>query len=407
MGKIDVLQLKNGIRVLVVPMVGRKSVVAQVTLKMGAKYEKKGEWGMSHFLEHMAFKGSDRWPTPQSLSREIDSKGASCNAETTEETVSYYIKTTKDKLDWALDLLAEIVWRSKIPEIEVNKERGVIIEEIKMYQDNPLMGLSDEFTKLVLEKSPIGCWDVAGGVEDVGQINRKGLIDYRDKYLNPREMMVTVAGDVDQARVEKYFGEFENKKAIKLPKVEMVFGERKEMKKKKNGVEQGHFVIGGRGWKRQDEKRYALRILMTVLAGSMSSRLYDELREKRGWAYYVYGLNKSLVEGGVFGVQSGVRKDKLDEAIDLVEKEIIGLSDSLKLDEVERAKEQSVARLEMMMDEVEFWAGATAEKLLLEGAVVDVAEELKKYAGVKLKEVKEVAEALSVKKDLYKLTVSQ
>jgi len=272
------------------------------------------------------------------------------------------------------------------------------------------MGLLDEFMRYVLAKTEIGCWDVAGSVEDVSRITRQGLIRYRDRYLNQREMLVAVAGGGFQiadvkSGVEKYFGGFDNKKARRLPKVEMIYNGVKERRIKKESVEQGHFIIGGEGICKGDKRKYAFRILEQVLAGSMSSRLYSELREKRGWAYYVNASSRSLVEGGIFGIQTGVRKEKLEEAIHLVEKEIIGLSKSLKEEEMERAKEQIVNRLLMGTDEMEFWTGMVGERALLENREFDLADEIERYRKVDLRQAKDVAEEKFSKNRLRKLVV--
>lgn len=407
---MEIFELRNGVRGISIPMEGRTGVVVEIMVKMGAKYEKKSEFGISHFLEHMAFKGTESWPKVEDLNKEIDSKGAVPSAETSEEMISYSFKTTADKLAWALNLLSEIVLKPKIPKNEVDKERGVIVEEIKMYRDNPLMGLLDEFMRYVLAKTKMGCWDVAGTVENVSRISRQGLIRYRDRYLNQREMLVVVAGGGFQisdvkSGVEKYFGGFDNQKARGLPKVEMIYNGVKELRIKKESVEQGHFIIGGEGISRGDKRKYIFRILEQVLAGSMSSRLYSELREKRGWAYYVYAQSRSLVEGGIFGIQTGVRKEKLEEAIKLVEKEIIGLSKSLKEEELERAKEQIVNRLLMGTDEMEFWTGMVGERALLENREFDLAYEIEKYRKVDLRQARDLAEEKFSKDRLRKLVV--
>lgn len=411
---MEIFELRNGINVILLPMVGRVGVVAEVMVKMGSKFERKEEFGVSHFLEHMAFKGTERWLTAEALSQEIDGEGAGCNAETSEETVSYYIKTSKERVVWALELLSEIVLRPSIPVVEVERERGVIMEEIKMYKDNPIMGLGDEFMKRFLANSEIGCWDVAGEVEEVMRINRETLCNYRNNYLNPKEMVIVVAGGVNKLQIpsircqmEEIFGGFKNEKAIELPEVRIQYGQEKEWKVEKGSVEQGHFVIGCEGIRRGDRRRAVFRTMELILAGSMSSRLYGELREKRGWAYYVSPQSKSLVEGGVFAIQTGVRKEKLKEAIDLVEKEIIGLSSSLENEEVERAKKQIEGRMMMAADDIEFWVGALAGRYLLEGELFDLMKEMREAEEVVLEEVRDLAGEMFNGDNLRKLVVSR
>lgn len=407
---MEIFELKNGMRGICIPMEGRTGLVVEIMVKMGAKYEKKSEFGISHFLEHMAFKGTELWPKVEELNKEIDGKGAVPGAETSEEMIAYSFKTTADKLDWALKLLSEIVLRPVMPSGEVDRERGVIVEEIKMYRDNPLMGLLDEFMRYVLGKTKIGCWDIAGGVEDVAKIKREALVAYREKYLNQREMLVVVAGGGFKGTevklgLEKYFAWFNNKKARPLPQVKMIYNGVKERRIKKDSVEQGHFIIGGQGISRGDKRKYIFKLLEQVIAGSMSSRLYSELREKRGWAYYVYAQSRILVEGGVFGIQSGVRREVLEEAMVLVEKDIIGLGESLKYEELERAKEQIVNRLLIGTDEMEFWTGMVGERALLENREFDLAREIEMYRKVDLKQARELAEEVFDKERLRSLVV--
>lgn len=397
--KIETLKLKNGIRVVVAPVKGLNSVTIEVFFKIGSKYESKSEFGLSHFLEHMAFKGTKKRPTASDIIKEIDSKGAGYNASTSHEVTSYYITTTKENISWALELLSDMLINPTFEAKEVLKERGVIIEEIRMYQDNPMIGLPGELIKFLYGKSKIGCWDITGEVEDIKGVTREKVVGYRDKLINPGNIVVVLAGNVDSTafnEVEKYFSDFNLGTGNILPKVEISLNpeKRKEIIKQ---VEQGHFVMAVPAIVRNDERKYAFEILDLVLNGNSSSRLYQKIREDSGLAYYVESVCESFVETGYWGVRSGVKINKLDEAMDMVRKEIIEIQSNLKEEEIQRAKNYLVGRTKLLMDRTSYWASTIGEKLLLDDEVVEIEKELEYYKKVSMKEV------LNLAKEIFKV----
>jgi len=391
--KTKTLKLKNGIRVAIVPIKGLRSVTAEVFLKIGSKYETKNEFGISHFLEHMAFKGTEKRPSASDINKEIDSKGAGYNAGTGQEMTSYYINSTRENACWAVEMLADILTNSVFDKNEVLKERGVIIEEIKMYQDNPMMGLSGELTKFLYGKSKIGCWDIAGEVKDIEGVTREKVMDYRNRLINPENIVVVLAGDVDDmvlGEVKKYFGDFTLRKGNKLSGVEVVLNKEKEKKIIKE-VEQGHFAMAVPALKSRDKRRYAFRLLDIILNGNSSSRLYQKIREDKGLAYYVYSVSESFEEVGFWGVQSGVKLDRMDEAMEIVRKEILSIKENVDNNELQRAKDYLVGKVKLAMDKTSYWASLIGQKWLLEDELVDIDKELKEYQKVGLKEVSELA----------------
>ena len=405
MNKMKSFKLNNGIRGIIVPMPGLKSVTIEVFLKIGSKYENKGEFGLSHFLEHMAFKGTEKRPTATDINREIDSKGASYNAGTGHEMTSYYITTVKENAPWAIELISDILFNSFYDEKETIKERGVIMEEIRMYQDNPMMGLSGEFTKfLYQDNSNIGCWNIAGEVSDIKNVDRKIIIDYRNKFINPKEMVVVVCGDVDnelEKVIKDNFGGF-SKDESALPEVKLILNKEKNMVIKKE-LEQGHFCMGvpALGW--SDKRKYSLKLLDIVLDGNSSSRLYTKIREERALAYYVSPVGEMFKEGGYWAIQSGVNLDKIDEAMEVVTEEIGIIADSIKEDELKRAKDYLLGKMKLSMDKTGFVSGYVGQKLLLENSEETLEEELKKYNETGLKEVKDLAKEIFKKGEIRTL----
>jgi predicted Zn-dependent peptidase len=404
MNKIKSFNLNNGIRGVIVPLPGLKSVTIEVFLKIGSKYEGVGEFGLSHFLEHMAFKGTSKRPTATLINTEIDSKGANYNAGTGHELTSYYITTVKENVPWAIEMLGDILLNSIYPSEETIKERGVIIEEIRMYQDNPIYGLSSEFTKFLYEKSNIGCWNISGEVEDIKDVNRKTIVDYKNKYFNPKEIVLVACGDVDEGLEEIFKDNFSSlaKNGLSLPKVELVLNQEKYKVIKKE-LEQGHFCMGlpALGW--SDERKYALKLLDIIMDGNSSSRLYSKIREERALAYYVSSVGDMFKEGGYWAIQSGVTLDKIDEAMELVKEEIGKISNSVNEDELKRAKDYLLGKMKLAMDKSSFMSSFVGQKLLLENSEEMLEDELKRYEGVSLKEVQELAGQIFKKDEIRSL----
>lgn len=407
--KTKIFKLKNGITGVIVPVLGLKSVTVEVFLKIGSKYELKNEFGMSHFLEHMAFKGTNKRPTASVINQEIDSKGANYNAGTGHEMTSYHITTTKENISWAVEMLADILTNSIYDSQEVLKERGVIMEEIRMYQDNPMMGLSGEMTKFLYGKSKIGCWDIAGEVKDIENVNRQKVIDFRNKFINPNELVVVIAGNVDfeaYHEVEKYFSTLENKSKLILPKVEIVLAKdrKKEFKKE---VEQGHFAIAVPAVSWNDKRKYAFKLLDIVLNGNASSRLYQKIREDKALAYYVFSISEIFEETGFWGVQSGVKLKKIDEAMEIVKQEIKTIADNLEESELIRAKDYLVGKLKLAMDNTGYWSNFVGQKLLLEKKVETIEDELNRYRKVDLKELKSLAGEIFKEQEVRQVVIKK
>lgn len=404
MNKTKIFKLNNGIRGIIVPLPGLKSVTVEVFLKIGSKYENKGEFGLSHFLEHMAFKGTEKRPTAMVINSEIDGKGAGYNAGTGHEMTSYYITTVRENAPWAVEMISDILLNSIYNKTETIKERGVIIEEIRMYQDNPMMGLSGEFTKFLYGGSNIGCWNIAGEVEDIKGVDRKIIVDYKNKFFNPEEMVVVACGDVDESLKEEIIDKFSTltKNGLSLPKVDLVLNKEKNMVIKKE-LEQGHFCMGlpAVGW--SDKRKYALKLLDLVMDGNSSSRLYTKIREERALAYYVSSVGEMFKEAGYWAIQSGVNLDKIDEAMEVTKEEIRKIADSINEEEVKRAKDYFLGKTKLAMDKTSFVSSFVGQKLLLENSQETLEEELKKYVQTSFKEVKDLAKEIFKEEEIRTL----
>ncbi|MFA6369032.1 MAG: pitrilysin family protein, partial [Candidatus Shapirobacteria bacterium] len=279
-----------------------------------------------------------------------------------------------------------------------------IMEEIKMYQDNPMMGLSGEFTKFLYEKSNIGCWNIAGEVEDIKDVGRKTIVDYKNKFFNPKEMVVVVCGDVDHSLKEVIKDSFDGFKGngLGLPEVKLILNEEKNRNIKKE-LEQGHFCMGvpALGW--SDKRKYALKLLDIIMDGNSSSRLYSKIREEAALAYYVSSVGEVFKEGGYWAIQSGVNLNKIDEAMEIVRKEINLVTENISDSELVRSKNYFLGKMKLAMDKTSFVSSYTGQKILLEGSEIGLEEEIKKYNQVTLAEVKALAKEIFKKEEIRSL----
>jgi predicted Zn-dependent peptidase len=308
---------------------------------------------------------------------------------------SYYVTTVKENATWAVELLSDILLNSIYDKEETKKERGVIIEEIRMYQDNPMMGLGGEFTKFLYGNSKIGCWNIAGEVNDIKNVDRKTIVDYKNKFFNPEEMVVVTCGDVDE-NLEKSIKDNFNKvlkNNLTLPKVELILNKEKNKTIKKE-LEQSHFCMGlpALGW--SDKRKHALRLLDIVMGGNSSSRLYSRIREEKALAYYVSSVGELFKEGGYWAIQSGVNLEKIDEAMEIVREEIGKIAESVKEEELMRAKDYFLGKTKLAMDRTSFISSFVGQKILLENSEDTIEEELEKYKKVTFKEVRDLAKEI-------------
>lgn len=402
--------LKNGVRGVTIPLKGMQTVTVEVFVKIGSKYERAKQFGLSHFLEHMTFKGTEKRPSAKIINNEIDQKGASYNAGTGHELTSYYIKTTKENLGWGIEILSDMLINSVYEKTEFEKEKGVIAEEIKMYQDNPMMGISSDFTEFLYGNSDIGCWNIAGSVESVESFKVEDLIGFRKNYFDPNNTIVVIAGDIVEnealSLIEQYFSVFANRKTISLPDVNIKLNDELKLVKHKE-TEQSHFCLGVPSFTAIDDRRYALKLLDIILSGNTSARLYQTIREEKALAYYLFSISESFTEAGYFGIQSGVKQKKLNEAIDLVIEELMKIGDDLTDDEIGRAKDYLFGKTKLSMDRTDFWSNYVGQKLLLENKLTTIEEELEKYRMVKKEDVVKIAKEIFVKNKIRTLVISR
>ncbi|MFZ2199549.1 MAG: pitrilysin family protein [Microgenomates group bacterium] len=411
-------KLKNGVRVLSVPLPGVDSVTAMVLCKTGSRNETLPQAGISHVLEHMVFKGTKKYPTPMAIAEAVDSIGAEQNAFTSKEYTGYYITSAAKHLGLTLDIQSQMLTAPTLPQDDLNREREVIVEEINMYEDQPMSKASEEFENLMYDGSAMGRM-IIGTKETVRATTSDDLREYMSRWYSGSNMLVVVAGKINNQSPNSNNQTNSNDQILKL--LEDKFGgmragkldnyetmadygkpEDRHFKKK---TEQAHFYLGVPGLSITDPRRWALQMGQVVLGGGMSSRLFNEIREKRGLAYYVKADLDMNFDCGYLGVRAGVKLEKLGEAMKVVKEEMLKLASTVTEVELNKAKEYILGHLplslEGSMDVAQFYG----MRALVLDDIRHPSEVVKQVGSVNLTDVKKVLNELISEKLIRSVVV--
>jgi predicted Zn-dependent peptidase len=397
--------LPNGLTVITAPMPSLKSTTALILVGAGSRYETRKNNGLSHFLEHMAFKGTIKRPTFMEIAGLIDGIGGEFNAFTGKEYTGYYIKAGANNIETCLEVLSDMLINSKLDPEEIEKEKGVIIEEMNLYEDTPMRNIGDVFESLLYGDTPLG-WDTIGKKDIINAITRQDFIDYLEKYYSPSNITVVFAGGITKNEgfdlAQKYLGKMKKFKTQKpLPAQEKQI-EPSVVIKHKN-TEQAHLALGVRTVPLDSPERYALSVLASVLGGGMSSRLFSEVREKRGLAYYTKASSDQYTDAGFLVVNAGVDPKRIDEAISVIISELVSLRDNKKpisTDEFKKAKEYLKGHLVLELEDSRSVSIYFATQAVLEREINTPEEVLKKVDSIIIKDVMKVANKYLVGKSL-------
>ena len=363
--------LANGLTVVKIPM-ATESVTAMVMVRVGSRDESAKINGISHFLEHMVFKGTKKWPTPMEMNRVIESVGGVFNAFTSQEMTAFWMKIGKKHLELGLEFLHQAVFEPLLPADELEKERGVILEEIKMYEDNPMRNVAQSFVSQVYSATQLGQL-VIGPAENIKSLGHKEFVKYLDYWYQPANMVLVLAGgglETAEKQIEEVF--VSNRKGkIKFtdkPNQVVVKQEKARVKLVKKPIQQAHFCLGMETFKSTDPDRYNLMMLNTILGGNTSSRLWDEIREKRGLVYYVRSSIDLLLDTGYLVTQAGCDAKRVDEAIKVVRGEYQKIETVSEV-ELKRAKEYLKGRIDLSLEDSQSVANLFGENLLMENEI--------------------------------------
>lgn len=388
---------RNGFRVITVPLKNTKTVTVLVLVGTGSKYETKEINGISHFLEHMFFKGTKKRPSTLKIAETLDRVGGMYNAFTSKELTGYWAKIDSQHLDLALDWVSDILLNSKFEAQEMEREKRVIIEEINMYLDTPMSYIHDLWEKLLYGNQPAG-WMITGEKEVIAKIKRNQLLDYFKNHYLAKNTIVCVAGNINPEAIEKKIKKYFKKIRTGIPEKRLKVTEKQNRPQSLfhfKKTDQTHFCLGVRAYNLFHPKKYAQVVLTTILGGNMSSRLFISVREKAGLCYYIRSSSENNPDTGYLVTQSGVDHKNTEKAISLILKEYKSLKNK-KVDkrELQKSKDylkgNSILSLESSDTQASFYAGQE----ILEEKILTLKEQLKKIDEVTAEDVQLVAQEI-------------
>jgi predicted Zn-dependent peptidase len=385
--------LPNGLRVLTSDMPQAKSVACFVMLAAGSRYETRETNGIAHFAEHMFFKGTERRPTARDIAGEIDAIGGEFNAFTGKEYTGYYVKCAAEHRDTALDVLVDMLRSSKFDPEEIDREKGVIVEEMNMYYDTPRDFLEGVYDELLFGDTPLG-WDIIGTKETVRSATRETFLSYLDRWYRAPRMVAGLAGAIGAdpvGRLEELLGDVPEGEAGSPPPAEPS-SDGSHVKVHTKQSDQAHVRLGVVSYPLDHSDRYALNLLATALGGGMSSRLFTEVRERRGLAYYIYGYNQGYTDTGTLYAQGGVDIQRIDEAIATIAREFERIAaEPLEEDELEKARNFAKGRLVLSLEDPKGTIMFGLRGEVLESRAREPDEVLAGFDAVTLEDVQRVA----------------
>lgn len=386
--------LKNGLRILTAPMHETKATAVLILVGTGSRYESDDVAGVSHFLEHMFFKGTKKRPTYLDVSVELDSLGANYNAFTGQEYTGYYVQASSDHFADSLDMLADMLLNGTLPEREIEKEKGVITEELNMYWDVPQSAVAQAVEKLLFAPNPLGRL-IVGTKATIAAMSRQKLLDYRTNNYRPGNIVVAIAGNPNKfSWVKAVKSYFTGLKVAPPPSFKQFVARqgKPQFELIERKTDQAHFVVAWRGIARTDPRRPALKVLNNIFGGMMSSRLFEEIREKRGLAYYVNSGFDDFHDTGSFYARAGVIVSKTEEAIQVTLQTIEAMTKRPVTDqELKRAKENLKGQLYLGLENSFAVAEFLAEQELLWGHIDQPEKVVADIEKVTARDIMEVA----------------
>ena len=389
--------LDDGLRVLTSSMPHTRSVSVGFFIGVGSRFEAKEENGITHFIEHMLFKGTTKRPTAKDIAIAIEGIGGVFNASTGRELTTYWVKVARDHFPIALDVLADMLLNSKLDEEELEKERGVIIEEINMTLDRPSDWVHLLATGLIWPDHPLGR-DQAGTKESVTGLTRTMIQDYVQRHYQPANAVLAIAGNIDhEAAVKEATAQLtgwnQRPDTSYVPMDQEQKAARVKMEHKP--TKQAHLALVLPGISRFDDDKYNLSLLNTILGQGMSSRLFLEVREKRGLAYSVYSYASPLLDTGLVGVYAGVDAQQIEKALQAILEELDkARQEPVSQEELKKAKEFTKGRLLLQMEDSFSVASWIGRQEILEDRVLSVDAVLEEIDAVTTGAVQEVAQRL-------------
>ena len=388
--------LDNGLRVITSTMPHSRSVCLAILVGAGSCYESEEEAGISHFAEHLFFKGTQRRPTSKEITQDIEGVGGIINGGTDKELTIFWCKVASSHFPVALDVLSDLLLNSRFDNKEIERERGVISEEIKMSLDLPQQRVNALIDELLWPEQPLGR-EVIGYKETVSSITRKQLLDHVARRYMPNNTVLSIAGNIQydeaMAQIEPLFdkwvaGELATGYITNANQTEA------RLRIEPKDIEQAHLCLAIHGFSYSHPQRFTLDLLNTVLGGGMSSRLFTEIREHRGLAYDIHSYTEHFLNSGSFTIYAGVDPNKTEIAVGAILEELSKIKQGITASELTRAKELSKGRLHLRLEDsrnVALWYGS--QEILMQ-QILDIDDVISIVDDITIAELKEVAEEI-------------
>lgn len=391
---IEVRKLSNGIPVLMENIESINTISLGIFVKTGSRDERPEESGVSHYIEHMMFKGTTN-RTAKEISEEVDNEGGMINAYTSRDTTCYYIQMLANKIEKGVEILSDMFLNSTFTEENLDKERNVIIEEIRMYEDIPEETVHDENVKFAI--TGVQSNSVLGTIESLKGIDRERFIKYFKDQYRASNLVISVAGKMDMEKLfsmlEKGFGKIEDYPVDRIIDNSHTInsGENKIVR----DTNQVHLCFNTKGVSLIDEMKYPAAIISSVLGGNMSSRLFQKIREERGLAYSVYTYSSAFLEGGVFTVYAGTTHESYQEVIDIIKNECEDIKkNGITAYELQKSKNQFLSMLTFSLESSKGKMNRMANSYLIYGEVIDIDKIIESIEKITLEDIKKTAEII-------------
>jgi predicted Zn-dependent peptidase len=395
--------LKNGLRIITAPMKDTQTATIFVMVGVGSRYETDKERGISHFIEHMMFKGTKKRPNTQAIANELDAIGGEFNAFTGKTATAYYAKSDAKHLDTILDVISDMYLNSKFETKEIERERGTILQELNMYEDMPMRSVEDVFEGLLYGDQKLGR-EIIGTKETISGVKRNDFVDYMKRFYLANDTVICVAGKIEETKVikkvEKLFAEIKQGEKPQYEKVQEKQSEAK-LKIKSKKTDQTHLVLGVRTYPEENKDKYVLSLLSIILGGNMSSRLFINVRERQGLAYYVHTSSDAYPDAGYLATSAGVEHKNLVKTVDIILKEYKKIATKkVSKEELKKAKDfikgKSVMGLESSSSVASFLVGQEVSN----GKILTPAEIFRKIDKVSAEDILRVAKDIFVNEKL-------
>ncbi len=396
--KLHTKTLKNGLRLQAVEMPGTNVITTLILAGAGSRYENIEIAGISHFLEHMFFKGSKKYPTPKAVAEAVDAFGGEFNAFTGKEYAGYFVKSGAQNLEKSLDVLSDMLIHAKLNQAEIDRERGVILEEMAMYLDMPTYQISWDFEQLVFGDQPLGR-DQIGTRTLIENVTPEQFQQYRKELYVPKNMVITVAGAVDAKALDmvaKYFDMPDQEQARIMDPFDPDLATHKFRIREKK-TEQYHLSFGVRALSERDPRYPALKVLAVILGGNMSSRMFQHIREQKGLCYSIRTSVDEYTDTGLLSTRAGVKLGDILKATEAIRSEYDTIRENgVAETELNKAKNYLLGKTDLKTEDTEDVAHHFAKNELLYGVRESYEDWKSQIENVKKSDVESLAQELFV-----------